>query len=84
MTSDTNLLKGVVDPDDYPGDELITMSLRVPVALARSVDQALEQFSKTISDREAFILTALAYALCCIHEQQQRRARRKKRSTEKK
>jgi hypothetical protein len=72
MKSETNLLRGVVDPDDYSEDELIITSLRVPEALARSIDQALEHFSKTISDREAFILTALAYALCCIEGQQRR------------
>ncbi len=83
MKSETSLLRGVVDPDDYSKDELIVMSLRIPKRLVENVETALKQFSKTISDREEFTLTALAYALCCI-EEQQRRVRKKKGSTKKK
>ena len=84
MKSETKLLRGVVDPDDYSEDELIVMSLRVPEALAHSVNQALEQFSTVIGTTESFILTGLAYSLCCIDEQQRRAVNKKKPPTQKK
>lgn len=77
MKSETKLLRGLVDPGDYSEDELIVMSLRIPKRLVENVDTALEQFSTMIGGRESFLLTALAYAMCCI-EEQQRRARNKK------
>jgi len=82
VKSDKTLLKGVVDLDDYCEDELIVMFLRVPGDLVGHVDKAFEMFSTMIGSREEFILTALAYALCCIDEQE-RRSSKKKRSLKK-
>lgn len=82
MKNDTKLLRGIVDADLYSEDEVIEMSLRTPEELVENADKALEQFSTKIRSRESFILTAVAYALCCIDEQE-RRSRKKKRSPKK-
>lgn len=83
MKSKTKLLRGIVDPDDYSDDELVTMSLRMPATLAQNLNQAAAKFSPMIGGSEAFILTALAYSLCCIDEQE-RRLLKKKRPPKKK